>query len=83
MKNLRRGAALLVPLLALHSGPPDRPQREIREVRDHIVKTFSHPPIRISDSTTVRRVERRWGDEIRLHLENGHTLRLKVELVSY
>lgn len=73
--------ALLLVALTGAGGTPHR--HEIQAVRDQIVEDFGYPPVYVNDSTKIVRVERHWNDQVRVHLDNGHTLRVTVELDSY
>lgn len=76
-------AILLICLIAAAHPPENQHQQEMEAVRDEIIESLGYPPVFVNDSTRIVRVERHWSDQIRVHLENGHTLRVTVELESY
>lgn len=74
---------IAVVILASFAFAPQQHQNEIEEVRNYVAESFGYPPVHLNDTLSIVRVQKHWRDEVKVHLDNGHTLKIKVELESY
>lgn len=76
------GGSILILVLVAFTFSPDT-SAEVEDVADFVKSSMPVLPAFVNDSTSVRKVEETWGNELIIHLDNGHTYRLTVELRSY